>query len=523
MKKRILIAISLLASASPTFAQPKAGEVITHEKEFGRNLVDNSAIHGIEFEFADRIHDTYLDTTSNTITIQLRGIKNNGKYLENKGEVIFYDLNAKKVKWRKSINYTQSTIEQLNSLIIETKAGKSNSLNIENGNEEWEIRNSIYYIDHQNEMGLGYQAPGAMKSFSHTLKGFALSTGDDIWTREIDRSYGWNQNFHLDDTTLVVVSSGIHTVNLKTGKGWDYNTRTGEDDYKGAIAANVAGVALGVLTGTFVTSSGHKVIRNVVSNIAMDSANFYLASRESVACIEIKTGRVVWTQALPKDFVSKMNLFLQGRVLHLIGRGYAHVGNKQVSYGQPFIAAFDRQTGAQKYLSPVASKEVILAFQYNRSEVTFIFKNSMMKYSLADGTLVTMEAFKPEEVGDLRHFVGRQVYITKDSLFKSLPRTDTTKQFVFTTTNKTLILNDQLKREGQIDFEELFIHYESCEDLALLIKNKKTIAVNGNLKRVAEIDASSRAFVVDKSLYDVKENTIRRIDLGPLLDASKRE
>ncbi len=516
MKRLFQIGIWTLTSIG-CFGQPKTSEVITSERDIGRHLVENKSINGVEYEFQDRIHDSYLDTTSNTITLQLRGLSKNGKWLDNKGDVIFYDLNARKIKWRKTLNYNITSIEQLNSLIIETTAAKSYSLSIENGSPQWEIKNSIYYIDHVNSIGLGYEPQNSVKKFSNTLKGINLSNGAESWSREIDREYGWNEVFHLNDSILVIISSGIHTVNLRNGKGWDYNTITGQKDYTGTAVANAAGVVLGVLTGTFVMTSGHNTVRSIVSNIVMDSSNFYIASKEKVSCIEINTGRLRWSQPLPKDMVSKSTLFIKNDILYLISRGYAYMGQRQIDYGKPFIAAFNIGDGNQIYFNPISSKEFINSFKTWGETISLVFKNSIMKYSLIDGNLITLESYKPDEVGDLRYFVGRQVYISKDSLYKNLILSDTTKQFVFTTKGKTLILNDKLKIEGQIEFEDLFIHFESFKGYTFLTRGDKSIILDKELKKVAELDVGGNCMLIDRTLFEIKDKSIRRIDLNDVL------
>jgi hypothetical protein len=59
MKRLFQIGIWTLTSIG-CFAQPKTNEVITKERDFGRHLIENKSINGVEYEFQDRIHDSYL-------------------------------------------------------------------------------------------------------------------------------------------------------------------------------------------------------------------------------------------------------------------------------------------------------------------------------------------------------------------------------------------------------------------------------------------------------------------------------
>lgn len=71
-------------------------QVYSNEKIVGKNLVDGSSIKGIEYVFPDRIHETFLDTTTGFLTAQLRGVSRNGKWLNNSGTIIQYDIKNKR-------------------------------------------------------------------------------------------------------------------------------------------------------------------------------------------------------------------------------------------------------------------------------------------------------------------------------------------------------------------------------------------------------------------------------------------
>ena len=193
------------------------------------------------------------------------------------------------------------------------------------------------------------------------------------------------------------------------------------------------------------------------------------------------------------------------------------MGQRQIDYGKPFIAAYNISDGNQIYFNPISTKEYINSLQTQGATISLVFKNSIMKYSLIDGNLITLESYKPDEVGDLKYFVGRQVYISKDSLYKNLILSDTTKQFAFTTKGKTLILNDKLKIEGQIEFEDLFINFESFKDYTFLTRGDKSIILNKELKNVAELDVGGNCMLIDRTLFEIKDKSIRRIDLNDVL------
>lgn len=264
--------------------------------------------------------------------------------------------------------------------------------------------------------------------------------------RDLNRDYGWNVVLYTNDSTMIVVASGLHAINIKTGKGWDYNTVTGKKDYTGTVAANAVGVGLALLTGTLVTSSGHNVVRDLVSNVVTDSSYIYFLSREQLAKINKHTGDLVWTSPFPKDIPSKSSLFMNDSLVFMINYGFAFMGNRQLDFGKPFIAAFDKQTGERKYLSLTNSKDdPILDFKVVDNDIYFIFKNRMAKYSKETGGLIKEKEFQNADFGEQKHFISHKVFITNPKEdFISLQKSDTTKVFVFTDQGKTFSIHKEL-------------------------------------------------------------------------------
>lgn len=92
-----------------------------------------------------------------------------------------------------------------------------------------------------------------------------LKNGEIIWNRKLNRDFGWNDVFYANDSTLMVVASGLHAINLKTGKGWDYDAETG---------------------GKKLIMSNEGSVYGLVLNTIRDSSNIYFASKEQLAKID---------------------------------------------------------------------------------------------------------------------------------------------------------------------------------------------------------------------------------------------
>ncbi len=514
--KKLLIGLLLFASIT-SYGQKNKFHVNINEKTFGKNFVSDTEIKGIQYIFPDRIHEFFLDTTAGFLTVQLRGIKKE-KWLRNKGNILQYDLNNKELLWSKKIAYQVSSLQQFSNTMIFTVANKSYCLDINTGNELWEVKNNIYYVDPVDNIGIGYRYKSST-GYSNELEGINLKNGEAIWKKELNREYGWNDVFYTNDSTLVVVAAGLHSININNGLGWDYNTITGKKDYSGTVAANVAGAALGLLTGTFVMSTGHNLVRDVVSNVLMDSLNIYFSSMEQLAKIDKNSGEIIWSHPFPKDLPSKSTIFMDDSLVYMINKGYALMGYRQLSFGKSFIAAFEKDTGEQKYLSIINVKDdPILGFKIMDENIYLVFKNKIARYSHETGSLINEKIFPNEKFGELKYFVGNQVFITnEDEEYISLPQSDTTKLYVFTSNGKTLSIDNQLNVVETIDYEDLSIYYLHSKGYKFIAHDKLTWIIDNNGQKIAKINITSEAFIIGKTLYEKQNDTFITIDLSTII------
>jgi outer membrane protein assembly factor BamB len=269
----LFLPIFLLLAYRQSVAQSPKTVVYLNKKAVGKKWADQTDIMAQEYTFPERIEGMYVDSAAGLLTMQLRGLSANGRWLNNNGSIVMFDINQYDVKWTKKMAYQASTLQQFGPLLIHTTGDRSFCLDQQSGEPKWEVKNNIYHVDPKAQVGIGYQFRGRMTGYTNTLEGIDLNTGQVIWQREIDRSYGWNQVGKMNDSTLLIVSGGLHTVNLRTGAGWDYQTPTGKKDYSGIVAANAAGVALGLLTGTFILSTGSSLVRDIASNSTLPHGN----------------------------------------------------------------------------------------------------------------------------------------------------------------------------------------------------------------------------------------------------------
>jgi hypothetical protein len=519
--KSIPALLFLLLLGGPAVAQKKPKTPAqTQQISGGKNYITGEAIPALRYDFPERIENFYIDTLSRQLTVQTRGLWQGGPALKAKGKMIRYDLDQHKTGWENSISYTMERYSQYGSTLIQTTANKSTRLDINTGLPLWEATSSFYHVNEEKKTALGYKFNSFMAAPSLSkLQGYDLQTGQDVWDREISREWGWNDLFYLNENTLLVVASGLHTVDINNGMGWDFPAVTGRKDYTGVIAANALGLAAGLLTGTYVMSTGADVVRELVSNVLHDDNNLYFASGNMICRLD-SDGQLIWSKSLPEEHTSKSTIFIKEGVIYLINRGYAFMGYRKIHIGTPFLAAFRQFDGAQLYFKLLGEgkKDAVNGLKLTADhQLHLLFKNRLETYDLTEGVRTGLQSFNAETKESLEGFVGSQVYLqAADSTFTSLAMADGGRQYVFTSEGKIFALDTAEEGIEEIPGTHLWTRYYHSEELIFLARKNKTIVLDPTHQKVATLNASKEATVVGTRLYDRQGKGIFSIDLSSL-------
>jgi hypothetical protein len=503
----LLLALSFISGSGQSNVAIYSNNLVS-----GKNYITGSDIISAEFVFPEKIFHSYIDTLNNGLTIELRGTGKNGKWLTNNGQVLIYDLTSRKEKWFRKLNYIKNSLEQTGDNVFLTAANKSVKLNFENGAEEWSMRNNIYLTNPKYNIVAGYRIPGT----SNSLEAYSLSGGNVLWKRDINREFGWNEIHHVNDSVIVISASGIHTVDLRNGSGWDYHTATGRNDYTGMVLTNVAGVALGLLTGTFMYSTAHDVLTGIASNLLIDSSDIYLASREKVVSYN-HNGQCNWYNLLPKDMLSSSSIFADDSLIYLINRGYAYFNGRQVDYGTPFFAAFDKQSGKQIFMQETGKKkEQVMDYEVRNDELLLIFRDRLAKYNMKDGSPGLEKSYSGDTSGIFVSLAGSQVFYKSDSGYSPVTAIDTTRYILVTNKNKIIMFNNDLEPESFFNDDDLYVLFAQKGQFRFLNREDITRVINIKGEEVAELSATSNALIIGTKLYEVRDKSYIETDLSEL-------
>ncbi len=144
MKKIIFISLTLI----PFYLFGQKGQLTSVESGIEAGYITDSHILLKEnrYTFDDRISRFYIDSVGQHITLQLRGVTKDGKWLNNKGYLCQFDIPTQQLLWSNKMNYQTTMLLQNKDWMVLTENFKSINLDPLTGKELWTIKKDIYYI-----------------------------------------------------------------------------------------------------------------------------------------------------------------------------------------------------------------------------------------------------------------------------------------------------------------------------------------------------------------------------------------
>jgi len=472
-------------------------------KDLGnKNLIKENLhpIPTIEIKLSEDIYHYHIDTSQNKIYLRTREMNKKKKYYKPHGHITSLNMSTYKLDWQDNINYNKSSADIKNRYMVLHRLSKNVMVDLVTGEDLWEVKNRIYYTFFDKNVAMGYQIKG-IKQKSKTLQGLDMLDGKVIWEREIDRTYGWRQLFSLNDSTLIISGSGIHSLNYKDGQGWSIEQTAGKDK-------------VNLWRGT-------KRFFNLGSNIVMDTIDktMYQAAEEIIKFNA--EGQIIWRKKLVVDEMSKMYLWQDERSLYLLNTGGSEEANLGYSHiGKPYFMSFDKETGHEllKTFINLSKKDYILDVSYDDPEnVQVLSKNEVYDLDFLHGTINTKITLLKDIFGKQKRLINANCYILKNDSFVSL-----NEEFDFGIHNlkeKSLHFLSKDRKFTNLTFDEVYIKRELVKDELYLYHSieKKSFIMDGKGNRLAELDILNRALFVNDKIYSNEDDIMRIHDLGKLI------
>lgn len=462
-----------------------------------------------------KIYRWHWDGDSDNLLLELRESNKKGTSFKNGGTINMIDLATKELKWVREVNYNSSELKQQGSHYFLTDKKKNLCVHPETGKVLWENKNDFYFIDPYLNIGIGYP----IQSVSNKLTAVDLSNGRELWSMNLDRTFGWNDAYMLNDSVLLISVNGIRAVNLANGAGWTYKAITTKKEIGKMIGVNAVGLLLGVLTGVYTYQTQPDVASDMVSNILIDPDDqTILASRDRISRID-NAGNVLWTTPLPEKITSKSSLFLVDSVVYMINRGYAQYNGGFSMIGDPYLAAFDLNTGNQLYLTLIPEKKVFIRnFQVVNDMLFLVFQDKIVSYQLSNGTMIKEKVPELQKGEYLDAFVESGIYWKRnDTVFSDMVSDFSNYNLVKTSEDRVFVMTDSLETVFAYGKEDLYHTTAENPQYALITSNDSDfIVLDSSNNPVAALKASPDMFLNWDKLYFFDKDSFWEIDLSQL-------
>lgn len=479
--------------------------------------MDSTALIGECMDFPCWIQSVSADSTGTFLLVQGRDLNKKETSVKNTGDIWMISLSDKKVLWQRPINYFAQEAKLTDQGVSFVSKDKCFLLDLRTGAEIWAGKKMVpYSLNTVDNRLLAYKG-SAMDGVSKQLQGYDLLTGNMLWKREISHRYGWNESLMLDDSTRLIVSDGLHTVNLSDGSGHSFPMKTGVDDYRSAAAVGALGLVAGALTGVGFFPYGNNVVVDLVSNVLSDDSLLYVANREQLLCLDRQLD-MKWGYPIPENTGSNSTLFFYDGRLYMVNHGfgyrdnlrnhtYSYAKNKlRAKIGRPFIAGFEKESGKNTnfcYLSE--KKEMLEDFWVDRENgcMVALFEDRMMVAPLGSDS-VKVHSWNVEAFGKIIGLLKRPFYLEdkSNSVFKKYNEAvGEPAYFIYTDQGKVFDVDLSLNVLQSFPFSEVGF-YESLKDGSSIVDYKKNVLLlNPEGIKTAVLRVSSDRFSIGRKIY----------------------
>jgi outer membrane protein assembly factor BamB len=463
------LGVSLLLHAYSAAAQ----NVYRQQRVIGSHLSTGNDIYAEVFTFSDRVEHSFYDPERQVLSAVLRGLDRK-QHLVSKGLIEVYNLRKDSPAWQRKVRFYANSIFQPNGYFVENRGLRTTVSRIADGMELWRAPYETYFVNDALGLAMAYNTQGS-RNDSDVLEGIDLLTGKRLWQRNIPRTFGWNEVQQLDDSLYLVLAAGVHLINVKSGAGWSYYTKTGER-YTG----------------------------NVVSNVLSEEGDYYIASKVKIARIDANDGAVKWSSRYPDDLASSSVIFSDDSTVYMLNTGIASSYFGPRLYGKPFFAAYRKSTGTPRYFVQVEDPdEPIYDHLPLGDAVLMLRKGKLEAYAKTDGKRRALHTYtNDDEYGmPLAFLPGREVYTKQpDGRFAALAARGSSLGFVHFNSGQVMAIDAQLERVYDVDLDGLWILSESVNGLDLLVDGERTMVINEEGRLVAELLARSGTLYPDHTL-----------------------
>jgi hypothetical protein len=511
--KKMLLCLLLLGATNYSFAQSKAQIDIT-TSEAGTDYSTNTPLLAREYHFDLPVFRFYPDLDNQMLMVQVRKKTASTGFWKPTGRVVVVNPETGQRNWQKKLNYTGTTVQQIDNVIFEQKGNHLSRLNPFDGKPFWGRATTAYRLFPEFDLALCYDTPTT--GFT-TLYGINISTGQSIWKRDISGEYGWQKTDMLSDSTLLVVAQGLHTLDVRDGKGWDINRishakKTDMAKVGLALLGGAAGAAMGYMMIPYGSFSDYYL--NISSNILYHDDVFYFAAKDKISCHTLD-GKALWKTDLDQKKTSKSHLFREGNIIYMLNSGYATKYGRPAALGNPYVAAFDAESGAQLFLKEWEErKNYVSDYLIEGNELYMLYQDRVDIQRLSPEGLKQKYIARIDQDAKMSSFVTDEIFIKQDSSYLQASL-DRDHFYIFTEKAEIIRFSNDFESSEKVDMHLLYKNYLQTEAYMFLGNKSETrILERGTGREVARCDAPINSMRYDNKLYYAKDNKLCEIDIS---------
>ena len=486
-----ILAFSILRS------QDLSGSYKVLSTDLGQ-LYDGSQITVKTYSFNYSIYDKQIDTVRKSVYFTVREKDASGKFYRNNGYQFSFDIKKDTINWVNDVRKFDIAQNMHEDLIISSEVATS-KFNKNTGLEQFQHSTRLVYTDEKHKVGLTYSIP-TKPTDKKVLRGVNIDSGTQLYSVDIPNDFDWVEALKANDSILLISSSGLYGLNIRTGIVWSVSDVTGEKNKQKLIQSIMNPNAFRVRQNSFLPCSSDDVVTQICSNILIEGETVYFAGRNTLFSIALNTGKVNWQLDISKFTVSKSALFIQNGKLYMLNLGVASFKENQIVYGAPFFLQADINTGAINFNNPLPMFAYPVDFQIG-NDLALAGKNNLYFINMNDGKFFNEIDVNELRYGNFSEFVsGNDYYVEKEGYFVPLNFINDNVVYFHSSHGKVYGVEG-----GRIQYEyhesELYKYDTKFNGFKLIEQKFKTYVLNQNFELVAVLDMEDPATITKDKLY----------------------
>lgn len=470
--KHYITYIILMCACFFASAQKIEEDFFGNEIALGLNS-HGDTIKGTEALFPYKVLSYDFDSSTHELVMVLRSTKSHGP----DGYLALYDLHDRYLRWANEISGNNFDFVIGKDRIIQNTDNRTTCIDRRDGNIIWEKKGRI-------------------------------SFGDIATTRNINNK------------SIVLSADGVYYLNLAKNPD-NIKPIESDDDITDFVIANTAGVSLGALTGTFVSTTPttyQDIVYDNHSNVVTEAQHLYFASSKMLYKIDATNGKRIWETELPPSKTSNSTIHIYGDIVLLVNNGYAMSANNGVRpIGDTYIASFNKTTGKLNYLHDFYNHKPITTSAIINDELVAVSGNFLYICDPQTGELLG-----EKDIRDLRISIRHQklldaskYYVWNGKNYVLLQAFRPNTIFLRKDDKTILCIDEEMEVTGTLD-TELWENYWSSSNI-MLIRNKDRSLIIRDGKQKGSVNIST-ALTYDNTIIDIDKNHLRIAEVDDIFN-----